>query len=86
MLLVPAVRRVYVLSLLVACSEASPPDSYGRHEERSNPPDAGAADDGPPLCGLSFAQAVATFAPERVCPTWVYRVAEADCVDWGPCS
>jgi hypothetical protein len=55
-------------------------------------PDAGGADagpvddDGPPLCGLSFSEARAAFAPERVCQTWVYRAAAPDCADWRPCS
>lgn len=71
---------------LVRCGSESPPLSVpeDRQSERSTPdagdasPDAG--------CGLSFDEARAAYAPERVCQTWVYRVAAADCASWGPCS
>lgn len=40
----------------------------------------------PAPCELSFSEAAAFYAPERVCETWLYRVAAPDCADWRPCS
>lgn len=63
-----------------AGSAASPPtDSEDASEPTTT--DAG-ADDG---CGLSFDEAVQTFA-ERVCQTTIYDRVTGYCTHWVPCS
>lgn len=50
--------------------------------------DAAGADAAPPDagCGLSFDEAVAAYAPERVCQTTVYDLASGYCTFWQRCS
>jgi hypothetical protein len=68
---------------LVRCGSASPPlsDSEDRQSERSI--DGGGVDAG---CGLSFEEALAEHAPERVCQTTEYDLVTGYCTHWVACS
>lgn len=70
-------------SLALACGdgEAAPPGPVPMPPGRAPTYDAGA--DG---CGLSFADAVDAFAPERVCQTTVYDRVTGYCTHWVACS
>lgn len=66
-------------SLALACGDGESPPSHSMPPGRAPTYDAG-------VCGLSFAEAVEAYAPERVCQTWVYRAEQEDCAHWAPCS